>query len=41
VINCDNLITIPKSALGRRRGTLDAASRAQLAAALRIALELD
>jgi mRNA interferase MazF len=41
VINCDNLFTIPKSALGRRRGALDAESLARLASALRIALDLD
>jgi len=41
VVNCDNLFTIPKSALGRRRGTLDAQSLAQLRTALVIALDLD
>jgi mRNA interferase MazF len=41
VANCDNLFTIPKSALGARRGELDAESRERLATALRIALDLD
>jgi mRNA interferase MazF len=41
VINCDNLATIPKSALGRRRGELDPEARARLRHALVIALELD
>lgn len=40
-VNCDNLFTIPKRALGRLRGELDPASLDQLRAALRIALELD
>jgi mRNA interferase MazF len=41
VINCDNLFTIPKSALGRRRGELDPESLARLRDALMLALELD
>jgi mRNA interferase MazF len=41
VINCDNLFTIPKSALGRARGSLDPRSLGRLAVALRIALDLD
>ncbi len=41
VINCDNLFTIPKSALGRRRGELDPEARLRLREALVIALELD
>lgn len=41
VINCDNLFTIPKSALGRRRGELDQEARARLRDALMIALGLD
>ena len=40
-VNCDNLFTIPKSALGRRRGELDPESLARLRAALLIALELE
>jgi len=41
VANCDNIFTIPKSSLGRRRGTLGPGDRRQLDDALRIALELD
>jgi len=41
VVNCDNLVTISKSALGRRRGALDAESLARLRAALLIALDLE
>jgi mRNA interferase MazF len=41
VVNCDNLFTIPKQALGRRRGELDPESVGQLRAALMIALDLD
>ena len=41
VVNCDNLFTIPKSALGRRRGELDPESLANLGAALKIALDLE
>jgi mRNA interferase MazF len=41
VINCDNLFTIPKSAVGPRRGTLDAESLTRLRDALLIALELE
>jgi len=40
VINCDNLFTVPKSALGSSRGRLDAASLERLATALRVALDL-
>lgn len=40
VVNCDNLFTIPKQALGRRRGTLGPAENARLDEALRIALGL-
>lgn len=40
VINCDNLFTIPKAALGDRRGELDPASIGRLRTALRIALGL-
>jgi mRNA interferase MazF len=40
VVNCDNLFTIPKQALGRRRGTLGPAETARLDEALRIALGL-
>ena len=41
VINCDNLFTIPKRALGRLRGDLDPASLDRLRSALRTALDLD
>jgi mRNA interferase MazF len=41
VVNCDNIFTIPKSALGRRRGSVDAASLVRLRRALRIALDID
>ena len=41
VVNCDNLITLPKSALGTRRGGLGPDGLRQLRRALRIALELD
>jgi mRNA interferase MazF len=41
VINCDNLFTIPKAALGARRGQLDPVGLRALGDALAIALELD
>jgi mRNA interferase MazF len=41
VTNCDNLFTIPKQALGRRRGELDPESVARLRTALMIALDLE
>jgi mRNA interferase MazF len=41
VVNCDNLFTIPKKAVGRRRGELDAESVARLRTALMIALDLE
>ena len=41
VVNCDNLFTVPKAVLGRRRGTLDAESFSRLRDALVIALELE
>jgi mRNA interferase MazF len=41
VVNCDNLFTIPKSAIGRRRGELDPESLARLREALLIALDLE
>ncbi|MDP9303239.1 MAG: type II toxin-antitoxin system PemK/MazF family toxin [Actinomycetota bacterium] len=41
VANCDNLFTIPKQAVGRRRGELDPESVARLCTALLIALDLD
>jgi mRNA interferase MazF len=39
--NCDNLFTLPRRALTRRRGRLDTAQLAELDAALTIALGLD
>ncbi len=39
VVNCDNLFTIPKRAVARRRGELDPESVARLRAALMIALD--
>jgi mRNA interferase MazF len=41
VANCDNLYTVPKSALGHLRGRLDPEQLARLDAALRVALGLD
>ena len=41
VVNCDNLFTIPKRALGLLRGELDPASLDRLRSALRIALDVD
>jgi mRNA interferase MazF len=41
VANCDNLFTIPKNALGARRGELDPEALLRLRNALRIALDLD
>jgi mRNA interferase MazF len=41
VINCDNLFTIPKRALGRRRGELGPEDLERLRSALLIALGLD
>lgn len=39
--NCDTISTVPKGALGRRRGMLGPAELSRLDDALRIALELD
>jgi mRNA interferase MazF len=41
VVNCDNLFTIPKRALGSRRGELDPESLERLRNALRIALDVE
>jgi mRNA interferase MazF len=41
VVNCDTLFTIPKQALGRRRGELDPESVGRLRTALMIALDLE
>ena len=40
VVNCDNLFTVPKRALARRRGSLGAEDLARLDQALRVALDL-
>jgi mRNA interferase MazF len=41
VANCDNLFTVPRDSLGRRRGSLGREEVARMNSALRIALELD
>jgi len=41
VVNCDNVFTIPKSSLGRRRGELGPEELERLREALMIALGLD
>ena len=41
VANCDNLFTIPKQSLARRRGSLDPDQLRRLNESLRVALELD
>ncbi len=41
VVNCDTLFTVPKQALGRRRGQLDPQTLRTLREALRVALQLD
>lgn len=41
VVNCDNLLTIPKTALAGHRGRLSAERIERLNASLRTALELD
>jgi mRNA interferase MazF len=41
VVNCDNLFTIPKSALGRRRGELGPVELERLRSAVVLALGLD
>lgn len=41
VVSCDNLVTIPKRALGRRRGALGPDKVRLFNDALRVALELD
>jgi mRNA interferase MazF len=41
VINCDNVLTVPKSALAVRRGALGSAELYALDRALRLALGLD
>jgi mRNA interferase MazF len=41
VANCDNVLTVPKAALARRRGALGPPESRELDDALRIALALD
>jgi mRNA interferase MazF len=41
VVNCDNLFTIPKRVVGRRRGELEPESLARLRTAVMIALDLE
>jgi mRNA interferase MazF len=41
VANCDNLFTVPKRTLGRKRGELGPEKIDRLRGALRIALDLD
>lgn len=41
VINCDNLFTLPKSRVGRYRGSLDSEQTVRLNRALSLALGLD
>jgi mRNA interferase MazF len=41
VVNCDNLFTVPKSSLGRPRGSLGPDSLERLRRALLIALDLE
>ena len=41
VISCDNIVTVPKSALGRQIGFLLPAQEAALTAAIRAAFDLD
>ena len=41
VVNCDNVLTVPKSALARHRGRLNLLDVGRLNDALRVALELD
>jgi len=41
VISCDNIVTVPVSALGRQLGFLLAAQEAALTEAIRAAFDLD
>ncbi len=41
VISCDNIVTVPKSALGRQLGFLLPAQEVALTAAIRAAFDLD
>jgi len=41
VVNCDNIVTIPKTALGERIGYLLPPQEAALTAAIRVAFDLE
>lgn len=41
VVSCDNIVTVPKAALGRHLGYLLPAQEAELANAIRAAFDLD
>ena len=41
VVNCDNIVTIPKTAIGERIGYLLSAQEAALTAAIRAAFDLE
>ncbi|MGQ0776501.1 MAG: type II toxin-antitoxin system PemK/MazF family toxin [Pseudonocardiales bacterium] len=41
VVSCDNIVTVPKDALGRHLGYLFPAQEAELADAIRAAFDLD
>lgn len=41
VVSCDNIVTVPKAAVGRHIGYLLPAQEAELAAAIRAAFDLD
>lgn len=41
VVSCDNIVTVPKAALGRHIGYLFPAQEAELARAIRAAFDLD
>jgi mRNA interferase MazF len=41
VISCDNIVTVPRTALGRQLGYLLPDQEAELAAAIRAAFDLD
>lgn len=41
VVNCDNIVTIPKTALGERIGYLQPSQEAALTAAIHVAFDLE
>lgn len=41
VVSCDNVTTVPKRLCIRRRGAVDPSTERQIAAAVRLALDLD